>query len=100
MKNYQPECNHSFLSRVLEKVAVNQLHPNINSSNTINQYQSAYRKFPSTESALLKIHKGILASMDAGKITALTLLGLSFIFPIGLSGVKANHEKNLFGILG
>ena len=52
---------------------VNQLNSHINSSNTTNHYQSAYiGKFHSTETALLKIHNDILASMDAGKVTALS----------------------------
>ena len=34
----------------------------------------------STETAVLKIHNDILASMDAGKVTALTLLDLSTAF--------------------
>ena len=57
MKNYLPVLvsNLSFLSKVLEKVVVNQLNTHINSSNTSNQYQSAYRKFHSTETTLLKI---------------------------------------------
>ena len=55
MKNYRPVSNLSFLSKVLEKVVVNQLNTHINSSYTSNQYQSAYRKFHSTETALLKI---------------------------------------------
>ena len=53
MKNYRPVSNLSFLSKVLDKVVVNQLNTHINSSNTTNQYQSAYRKFHSTETALL-----------------------------------------------
>ena len=77
MNNYWSVSNFSFLSKVLEKVGVNQLNSHINSSNTSTQYQSAYRKFHSTETALLKIHNDILASMDAGKVTALTLLDLS-----------------------
>ena len=77
VKNYRPVYNLSFLSKVLEKVVVNQLNTHINSSNTSNQYQSAYRKFHSTETALLKIHIDILASTNAGKVTALTLLDLS-----------------------
>ena len=62
--------NLSFLSKDHENVLVNQLNSHINSSNTSNHYQSAYRKFHSTETALL-------ASMDAGKVTALTLLELT-----------------------
>ena len=67
MKNYWPVSNLSFLSKVLEKVVVNKLNSHINSSNTFNQYQSAYRKFHSTEAALLQIHNDNLASMDTGK---------------------------------
>ena len=77
MNNYRPVSNLSFLYKVLEKIVVNQLNSHIISSNTANQYQSAYRKLHSTETALLKIHTDILASMDAGKVTALTLLDLS-----------------------
>ena len=72
--------NLSFLSKVLDKVVVNQLNTHINSSNTSNQYQSAYRKFHSPETALPKIHSDILASMDAGKVTALALLDLPAAF--------------------
>ena len=50
------------------------------SSNTSNLYQSAYRKFHSTETALLNIHNDILSLRDAGKVTALTLLDLSAAF--------------------
>ena len=59
---------------------VNQLNTHINSSNISNQYQSAHRKFHSTETALLIIHSDILASMNTGKVTALTLLNLSAAF--------------------
>ena len=74
MTNYQPLSNLSFLPKVLEKVVVNQLNSLINSSNTSNNYQSACRKFHSTETALLKILNDNLASADAGKVTAVTLL--------------------------
>ena len=59
---------------------VNELNSHMNSSNTSNQYQSAYRKFQSTETALLKIHNDILPSVNPGKVPALTLLDLSAAF--------------------
>ena len=80
INSYRPVCTLSLRSTVLEKIVVNQLNSHINSSNTSNQYQSAYRKFHSIEIALLKIHNDILASVDAGKVTALTLLDLSAAF--------------------
>ena len=55
MNNYWPVSNVSFLSKVLQKVVVNQLNSHINSSNTSNQYQSAYRKFHSTETIIIII---------------------------------------------
>ena len=56
------------------------LNSHINSSHILNDYQSACRKFHSTETTLLKIHNDILSSMDDGRVTALTLLDLSAAF--------------------
>ena len=41
---------------------------------------SAYRKFHSTETALLRVHNDISVSLDKGHVTALTLLDLSAAF--------------------
>ena len=92
--------NLGFLSKVLEKVVVNQLNSHITSSNTSNQYQSACRKFHSTETALLKIHNNILASMDAGKVTALTLLDLSAAFDTIDHTILLRRLDNWFGVTG
>ena len=100
MKNYRPVSNLSFLSKVLEKVVVNQLNTHINSSNTSNQYQSAYRKFHSTETALLKIHSDILASMDAGKVIALTLLDLSAALDTIDHTILLSRFDDWFGVTG
>ena len=39
----------------------------------LNDLQSAYKRFHSTETALLKIHNDIIDNMDNGKVTALDL---------------------------
>ena len=80
MKNYRPVSNLSFLSKILEKVVANRLNSHINSSHTSNDYRSAYRKFHSIETALLKIHNDVLSSVDDGRVTALTLFDLSAAF--------------------
>ena len=100
MKNYRPVSNLSFLSKVFEKVVVNQLNTHINSSNTSSQYQSAYRKFQSTETALLKIHNDILASMDAGKVTALTSLDLSAALDTVDHTILLRRLDDWFGVTG
>ena len=100
MKNYRPVYNLSFLSKVLEKVVVKQLNTHINSSNTSNQYHSAYRKFHSTETALLKMNNDILASMDAGKVTALTLLDLFAAFDTIDHTILLRRLDDWFGVIG
>ena len=100
MNNDRPMSNISFLSMVFEKVLVNQQNSHINGSNTSNQYQSAYRKFHSTETALLNIHNDILASMDAGNVTALTLLDLSAAFDAINHTILLRRLDNWFGVTG
>ena len=74
------------------------LNSHINSSHTLNDYQSAYRKFHSTETALLKIHNDILSSMDDGKVTALTLLDLSAAFNTIDHTILLSRLGNWFGV--
>ena len=77
---YHPISNLSFLSKVLEKVVANRLHDHIYKNHLSNDLQSAYRRFHSTETAILKIHNDTVGKMDNGKVTVLTLLDLSAAF--------------------
>ena len=79
---------------------MNQLNSHINISNTSNQYLSACRKFHSTETALLKIHNNILVSMDAGKVTALTVLDLSAALDIIDHTILLRRLDDWFGVIG
>ena len=100
MKNYRPVSNLSFLSKILEKVVASRLNSHISGSHTSNHHQSAYKKFHSTETALLKIHNDILSSMDDGKVTALTLLDLSAAFDTIDHTILLSRLDNWFGVSG
>ena len=100
MKNYRPVSNLSFLSKILEKVVTSRLNSHINSSHTSNDYQSAYRKFHSTETALLKIHNDILSSMDDGRVTASALLDLSAAFDTIDHIILLRRLGDWFGVSG
>ena len=100
IKNYQPVSNLSLLSNILEKVVTNHLNSHINSSHTSNDYQSAYRKFHSTETALLKTHNDIPSSMDDGKVTALTLLDLFAAFDTIDHTILLRRLDDWFGVSG
>ena len=65
-----------------------------------NQYQSAYRKFHSTETALLKIHNDIIASIDAGRVTALTLLDLCAACDTIDHTILLSRLDDWFGVTG
>ena len=45
-----------------------------------NDLQSAYKRFRTTETALLKVHNDIVDNMNNGKVTAATLPDLSAAF--------------------
>ena len=62
---------------ILERVVAVQLQTHLDEASLMTVFQSAYRKYHSTESALLNIHNDILINMDKGSVTALTLLDLS-----------------------
>ena len=79
---------------------VNQLNSHINSSYTSNNYQSAYRKFHSTDTALLKIHNNILTSLYAGKVTDFTLLDLSAAFDTIDHTILLRRLDDWFGVTG
>lgn len=48
--------------------------------NLLPPFQSAYRQFHSTETALLKVHNDLLVNMNNGHVTLVLLLDLSAAF--------------------
>ena len=80
LKNYRPVSNLPFISKVLERVVDKRLEQHLVVNNLHEELQSAYRKFHSTETALLKVQSDILQSLDKGNVTVLVMLDLSAAF--------------------
>ena len=100
LKNYRPVSNLSLISKIIEKVVSNRLQAHINSNKLNNPMQSAYRKFHSTETALLRVHNDISVSLDKGHVTALTLLDLSAAFDTIDHNTLTNRLAEWYGVSG
>ena len=73
---YRPVTNLRFLSKVIERVAFEQLDFYLQSNNLMSKYQSAYRCSHSTETALLEVFNDLLCYLDESH--AVMYIGLDF----------------------
>jgi hypothetical protein len=71
--------NLTFISKLVERAALQQLLAHIESNNMLPSYQSAYRTGYSTETALLNLDD-LLTAMESCKATALVAIDLSAAF--------------------
>ena len=79
-EKYRPISNLNTISKILEKLFSSRLKEHIRLFSNLNPFQSAYRQFHSTETALLRIMNDIFTSIDGKKITILVALDLSAAF--------------------
>ena len=80
LKNFRPISNLPFVSKVIERIVIDKLSTYCANHNLDENYQSAYRKHHSCETALLEVANVILTNMDNQQVTLLTLLDLSAAF--------------------
>jgi len=80
LKNYRPVSNLPYLSKIIEKVVAFQLNEHLSTNNIGEKFQSAYRKYHSTETATLRVQNDILRNLDQRKCMLLVLLDLSAAF--------------------
>ncbi len=79
-KNYRPVANLVFVSKILEKIAAAQLTSHMRTHGLYEKYQSAYRCYHSSETALIKVQNDLLRALDDGCGVFLVLLDLSAAF--------------------
>ena len=79
-KNYRPISNLSFLGKLIERVVLRRLNAHMNKNNMEIPEQSAYKKFNSTETIMVKVINDLLISFDSKSATVLIMLDLSAAF--------------------
>ena len=98
LSSYRPISNLNFISKILEKVMYSRLCTHLESFPALSSFQSAYRKFHSTETALLRIQNDLNIAMNNQQVSALVLLDLSAAFDTLDHSILLNRLNMDFGI--
>ena len=99
LKNYRLISNFSFLSKLTERVIVHRLLSHLSTQNLMSKFQSAYRRYHSCETALLRVQNDIFVSLDACRSTVLLLLDLLAAFDTTDHNIFFNRLQYWFGFL-
>jgi hypothetical protein len=98
-RSYRLISNLSVVSKLLEGLVAPQMTDYLRLSDLLPSYQSAYRPFHSTETAVLRVLSGILKAVDSGDVAALVLLDLSATFDSDHE-ILLHHLNTSYGING
>ena len=98
LKNYRTISYLSFLSKLIERVFAARLSSHLSSHNLMSKLQLAYRKFHSSETALLYVQNDILASLEVGHCTVFLLLDMSSAFDTIDHSILIHRLQHWFSI--
>ena len=79
-KNYRSVSNLKFLAKLVEKCMLLQFNEHCSLNSLLPSYQSAYRKYYSCETSLLKLADNLLNEMENQRVSALVVMDLSAAF--------------------
>lgn len=98
LSSYRPISNLNFISKILEKVIYSRLCNHLDSFSSLSRFQSAYRKFHSTETALLRVQNDLNIAINRKQVSALILLDLSAAFDTIDHSILLNRLSTSFGV--
>ena len=77
LNSYRSISNLSFVSKIVERVAVARFTEHNEAHHLLLKRQSAYRANHSTETAVIAVHDAIIRAVDSDEVCALVILDLS-----------------------
>ena len=98
--NYRPISNLNTISKIIERLCLARLLPHIAATGKFNPLQSAYRKYHSTETALLKILDDLNKIVDSRHSAVLVGLDLSAAFDTIEHDILIEWLRSVFGVSG
>ncbi|MCP4492377.1 MAG: hypothetical protein GY820_34475, partial [Gammaproteobacteria bacterium] len=98
--NYRPISNLSLISKITERVVKSRLTDHLTRNRLFNPFQSAYRKFHSTETVLLSLHDHLINAIGRQQVTCLCLLDLSAAFDTIDHSILLDRLSLWFGVHG
>ncbi len=98
--NYRPVSKLPFMSKYLETIVSSQLLAALEENNIFAKFQSGFRKYHSTETALLKVTNDLLMAADSGLCSVLVLLDLSAAFDTIDHRILLNRLRHRVGVAG
>uniref|UniRef100_A0A669BY78 Poly(U) binding splicing factor 60 n=1 Tax=Oreochromis niloticus TaxID=8128 RepID=A0A669BY78_ORENI len=98
--SYRPISKLPLIAKLLEKVVAKQLMAALDKHGICDKFQSSFRRFHSTETALLRVSSDILMSNDAGKCSVLLMLDLTSAFDTVDHHILLERLKHSVGASG
>jgi len=100
LKNFRPVSNLQFISKLIEKAVASCVIDYLTTNNLHEPLQSAYKKYHSTETALLKVQNDLLLALDKKDVGYLILLDLSAAFDTVDHELLLHCLEHDYGITG
>ena len=98
--NFRPISNLKLISKLIEKAVASQLTDYLSFNSLHESFQSAYKRYHSSETALLRVHNDILRSIDNGEGVILVLLDLSAAFDTVNHELLLSRLSTCYGLCG
>ena len=92
--------NLPFVGKVIERAAISQLQDYISANDLHSENQSAYRRFHSVETAMVRVTNDLLRAVDEHGEAALVLLDLSAAFDTVDHQILLKRLSTRYGVTG